>query len=49
LGTVNLLSAEKPDLPSVLGLEEVTVSDGQPAPDDEDLLSFDLYENLNSY
>jgi hypothetical protein len=49
LGTVNLLSAEKPDLPSVLGLEEVTASDGQPAPDDEDLLSFDLYENLNSY
>jgi hypothetical protein len=44
--TLNVLSAEKLDLPSVLGLEETVTPDNTPA--DEDLLSFDLYENLNN-
>jgi hypothetical protein len=45
---INLWSAEKLDLPSVMGYEETTVPETAPSSDEDDLLSFDLYENLNN-
>lgn len=49
LVTVNVLSAEKLDLASVLGYEEAAAPETAPTPDEDDLLSFDLYENLTNY
>jgi hypothetical protein len=46
--TLNALSAEKLDFASVLGYEENAILETPPAPDEDDLLSFDLYENLNN-
>ncbi len=48
LVTVNVLSAEKLDFASVLGYEETVSSDSQPSTDEDELLSFDLYENLDN-
>ena len=45
---VNILSAEKLDFASVLGYEETLTPEATPSPDEDDLLSFDLYENLNN-
>ena len=44
LFAVNVIFADRLDVPSVLGVEETT-----PAPaDDDELLSFDFYENLTN-
>lgn len=43
--TLNLLSADKMDVASVLGIEEAATPESTPA-EEEDLLSFDLYENF---
>ncbi len=48
LVTVNIFSAEKLDFASVLGYEETVTPDATSSPDEDDLLSFDLYENLNN-
>jgi hypothetical protein len=48
LVTVNVLSAEKLDFASILGYEENVIQETPTTPDEDDLLSFDLYENLNN-
>src|SRR3954469_13477238 len=46
--TANVLSADRLDFASVLGYEETVGPEPVPSPDENDLLSFDLYENLNN-
>jgi hypothetical protein len=46
--TANVLSADKLDFASILGYEEALAPEPVSSPDENDLLSFDLYENLNN-